>query len=348
MKSAPSEALPDFFEISSNSKKALKIMEDNQIAPNPRNYSIWYHYAQADDSTLTQEIDRAIEGGVTFDDNVSSYIYDKYLLNDENNLNKVANESTQTKQILNDIFNSVSKLSGNADEYQQQMEQHISSLRNVGDSKNIAELLSKIIKSSVALRENSLQMQKKLDESQQEVSNLRQTLAKTTAEAERDFLTGVYNRKVLDKRFDELSTIANEQKTPLSLLMVDIDFFKKLNDKHGHLIGDEALKIVARILNDGVRGKDVIARYGGEEFAILLPNTPLQGAMVVADSLRQAIARKEIKRTDTDEMIGRITVSIGTTEWKPEIDSVPLFIKRADSALYRAKHEGRNRVIGEI
>ena len=135
------------------------------------------------------------------------------------------------------------------------------------------------------------------------------------------------------------------------MLLVDIDHFKQFNDTYGHQIGDEVLKIVARALTRSVRGQDVVARYGGEEFAVLLPETPINGAHIVAENIRKLIADNRLKRKNSTEDLGQITVSIGATRFRfgmHENDNVPYFIQRADEALYKAKKAGRNKVILEL
>ena len=126
--------------------------------------------------------------------------------------------------------------------------------------------------------------------------------------------------------------------------MMDIDHFKAFNDNFGHLLGDEVLKIVAKSLTDCVKGADVVARYGGEEFSVILPNTPLNGAQRVAETIRATIAKRELKRRDSGESYGQITVSVGVSLLRPGSDTNESLIKRADDALYKSKRHGRNRV----
>jgi diguanylate cyclase len=156
-------------------------------------------------------------------------------------------------------------------------------------------------------------------------------------------LTGLANRKAFDKCIHDSIEEAMTTKQPMVLMMLDIDHFKKFNDLHGHQVGDQVLRLVARTLTDGVKGRDTAARYGGEEFAIILPETSLSGGMRVADTLRKSVENKEVVNKSTNQHLGRITLSIGVAEYYPG-EAVTDFIERADAALYSAKNAGRNRV----
>jgi diguanylate cyclase (GGDEF)-like protein len=136
---------------------------------------------------------------------------------------------------------------------------------------------------------------------------------------------------------------ATRYESIVSLLMIDIDHFKLLNDTHGHLAGDEALRWVAQTLQDAVRSVDLVARFGGEEFAIVLPETTTEGAFAFAERIREQI---EVGRIRFNTMELRLTVSIGVAAFPAEgAESVDDIIQLADNALYRAKGAGRNMVL---
>jgi diguanylate cyclase (GGDEF)-like protein len=157
-----------------------------------------------------------------------------------------------------------------------------------------------------------------------------------------DGLTGLYVSRYFRHRLKEELRTAERYRRNLSVVMVDIDYFKKVNDTHGHQAGDDVLRVVARCLLDTVReGIDIAARYGGEEFALILPETNLEGAGALAERLRRLI---EKQRVDVGGVIIQVTTSCGVAT-SPDHGSLPeVLVERADQALYRAKENGRNRV----
>lgn len=156
-----------------------------------------------------------------------------------------------------------------------------------------------------------------------------------------DPLTGLYNRQAILGKLHELINRAKRYKEYFSLSMLDIDHFKKVNDRYGHLIGDDVLEKIAVLIRRNIRDTDIAGRYGGEEFIIILPQADLSSATVVAERIRNVIENAEMK--DPGGNVFAITVSQGLSSWEPGEDTHSL-ISRADEALYKAKENGRNRV----
>ena len=171
------------------------------------------------------------------------------------------------------------------------------------------------------------------------------TLANQALEqiATQDSLTGINNRRRFDERLSELFLMRQRSGRDFSLLIIDADHFKRVNDRQGHQAGDEVLKQLARVLTECVRGTDFVARYGGEEFVVLLPDTHgEQDGRIVAEKIRNAVAATAFPE------VGRITISVGlSASSSVDIAEGELF-RRADRALYRAKAEGRNRTVVQM
>lgn len=156
-----------------------------------------------------------------------------------------------------------------------------------------------------------------------------------------DDLTQLYNSRYFYKRLKEEINRLIRYKQPLSLLLIDIDDFKKINDRDGHLQGDNILKQTGIIIQDCLRNTDSAYRYGGEEFTIILPETGIEGAIIVANRIRECFFAHDFSSI-TNKTI-HISVSIGACQFKPE-ETMEDFVKRTDDALYRAKRSGKNRV----
>jgi len=156
-----------------------------------------------------------------------------------------------------------------------------------------------------------------------------------------DSLTGIYNRRYLESKLKEEFGRHKSYSRSFSLIMFDIDHFKHVNDEYGHQCGDFILKSVCSRVTSIIRNVDIFARYGGEEFCCMIPETALEGAVQVAERFRKAIEEQENKY---DDLNIKVTISLGVSEIREEIISAEMLLKKADDALYRAKHEGRNRV----
>ena len=329
-------------------RKALTLMNEKGIDPNPTNYAVWYHYVAGDVKELNAEIDGILSKRlVVITDDVNTYLYNKFVLSSLREEEKAIGDASQnTQTVLSEIMEVIHRFRDDTATYNTQVDKHVNKLSQKITDPTLAAMAKEIIHQAAAIRESGVALNSKLEASKQEVVKLRTNLEKITNESSRDFLTGVANRRAFENKLEELTKWAKENNGDLCLLMIDIDHFKKFNDTFGHLIGDEVLKKVGRALFDCVKGKDFVARYGGEEFAVLLPQTPLAGGLIVAENIRKNIAETGLIRKDTGQSIGDVRVSIGVARYR-ESDSVALFISRADEALYRSKTGGRNRVTPE-
>jgi diguanylate cyclase (GGDEF)-like protein len=155
-------------------------------------------------------------------------------------------------------------------------------------------------------------------------------------------MTGLHNRRFLEESVDTLIAQAQRRKSPMAFLMLDLDYFKMVNDTYGHDAGDTVLKALAKVLTHSVRASDYVIRYGGEEFLILLQETNAEGAVEVAEKIRKAV--EELKIQVAGGLLQK-TISIGIASYPDDSDTFWQGLKFADVALYHAKDSGRNRVV---
>ena len=172
---------------------------------------------------------------------------------------------------------------------------------------------------------------------------LREDLEQGMNLAIKDGLSGLYNRRYFDKHLPRIVAKAEKENLKLYLMMIDLDHFKDVNDKYGHLVGDQVIKVVSSIIASNVRVEDTIARYGGEEFVVIIYDISEDHILNIADRLKSAVAEYPFKLPDTENTLTQ-TISMGLTEYHIGEPCLS-FLERADKALYKAKHAGRNQVV---
>lgn len=174
------------------------------------------------------------------------------------------------------------------------------------------------------------------------INKIKDLLSEYEYHATIDPLTSMYNRRWLDNMLGRIMHRSAANRQPLSVLMIDIDYFKQYNDRHGHIAGDRALRAISATIIQNLRPEDLVTRYGGEELFALLPGLDMNAATAVAERLRTAVSKAEIRLQD-NSLLPRLTTSVGIAQMQDQMQPDQL-IHAADEALYRAKHSGRNRV----
>ena len=203
-----------------------------------------------------------------------------------------------------------------------------------------------LLAANAKMQHEAGELKKSLEQSKSQIEKLRSHLAEAQEMGMRDPLTALSNRRYFDSSLERELADAQARGAPLSLVMGDIDNFKKINDLFGHQIGDEILKMFARVLTDNVHSRDTVARYGGEEFAIILPETRLESAKQLTERMRSQVEGMELAVSESGQEIGKVTASFGVAELGAADDADAL-IQRADAKLYEAKCAGRNRVAAD-
>ena len=328
------------------SDRALNLMRELGVSPSPRHYHLFFAFASGSPAPLAVEMEMLIANHAAFTSELMDRLYHTYLADEK--IEMVDHASASMKKILTEMVATMASFTGATQETSARMANELGAMSE-GEltPEKLKRMAGAVIEGAKSIKQSSDAMEKKLEVAQKEVVALKENLTRATEESERDFLTSCYNRKAFDARLAEAVEEANFHQTPLTLLMIDVDHFKRFNDSFGHQVGDEVLKIVAKVLTDSVKGMDTVARFGGEEFAVILPRTPIAGGMIVAEGIRRMMAHKELKRRSSGENYGALTVSVGVSSYQAGADTPTTLIQRADAALYHSKKTGRNRVTRE-
>ena len=323
--------------------KARGMMEKHGVPLSPGNYTVWYEYVAGRNQDLVRALDVLMSNGVEFNQERNLEIYDQFFGGAEGGVD--------FKATFGRLSTLMERLSGQVGEGAADQTAYCDKLFGIskdlveqsGDPADLNKLVHGLLSETHAVMAKSKAMADKLAESSSEIVALRTNLERVQQEAITDSLTGIANRKHFDSSLRHEAAVATESGVPLSLIMCDIDHFKKYNDSFGHRIGDEVLKVAARVIKENVKGRDVPARYGGEEFCVILPNTKLGDAVHLADHIRSALASRALTNKKTGASYGTITLSLGAAALRFG-EPLEQLIQRADEALYRAKRDGRNRV----
>jgi diguanylate cyclase len=311
----------------------------------PRNYEIWYIYATGYNTALNQVINESLARNGKLTDAELDQIYDTYL-SQGRTTDRIDKIGARVVNEIDDVMSLIADALGTTANFDDSLKGATQKLSLANDREQVKAIVERLVNSTRDMQSANKALEDRLTSSKQEINNLQRNLEAIRTESLTDPLTGLGNRKHFDRSIDESVRSAAATGLPLSLLMMDIDHFKSFNDNYGHLTGDQVLRLVGMSLKQSIKGQDFTARYGGEEFAVVLPNTPLRQAIIVADNIRRMVMSKELKKKSTGEILGRVTLSAGVSTLKSGEDSDAL-IERADSCLYAAKRNGRNRVICE-
>lgn len=323
---------------------AVATMARHGIPPTPVNFTVWYEYHSGRDPGLNHAIDMWVASGKPFTPEAILDLYETYL-----SPARMFSASRETAARLESVMDALREHIGEAEEgtraYGDKLA-HFSGRLNAppASAPALGPLVGAILSETRAMQERNEALEARLQETTSEVSELRRNFEQARRESLTDPLTGLANRKSFEQALADHARHAVDNREALSLLMIDIDHFKRFNDHHGHHTGDTVLQLVARMLSDNVKGQDLACRYGGEEFAVLLPRTRLDQAVALGNGLRKTISERKLVKRNSGEDLGRITISAGVAEYGAG-EALARFVERADAALYAAKRGGRNRVM---
>lgn len=327
-----------------NAERAIAGLKAAGLAASPRNLELWFQFAEGKNPALARDFHKATRPDGTIRQADADALYDAHVLRQglsRDLVDLIQRFEDEMIKVADVVETTGASASGNSEKLR-----FLSSelKRSAAGNPALGALMDSVLSVAKSVREANERLEDQLAKSSDEVVTLRRNIENIQQEAMLDPLTGVKNRKTFDTELVRLMRAAIEAGEPLALIMADVDHFKQFNDRWGHQTGDHVLRLVADVMNANIKGQDVLARYGGEEFAIILPETTLANAVMLADRIRKAVESRRLKKRRTDEDLGVVTLSMGVAllAWN---DTAETLIDRADGLLYAAKKQGRNRVV---
>jgi diguanylate cyclase len=321
---------------------AMAAMARREIAPCPDHYLLWYSDCSGSYPELSERL-RLIENqGEPFSEARLAELHERFF-GTGRQVRLLDQTCQRIESTMSHLLAMVAGMARKAGVYGDRLESLSNEFDETKPAPDTTALVAEIVEATRDLLANARRVEAEIAGSSQRIGGLRSELAKAQHEANTDSLTGIANRKYFDYELGMAIEQARTSCEPLCLLLADIDHFKLFNDSHGHQIGDQVLRLVAQVLTQSIKGRDLAARYGGEEFAVILPQTELEGARLLAEQVRRTIAGNRIRLKSNRQQLGAITLSIGCAQFDPR-EAFGDLIWRADEALYQAKRQGRNQV----
>ena len=322
-------------------RQALAHMGRNDAAFNPITFTLWYEYVAGINPKLNQALDLLSAGAQAISDDAVMKLYQDHVCPPDDEA--VARIGHEMQLVMSSVAQTASQTGLRAGVYGEQLSGLSRELAEQGGGA-ISPRLNEVLAGTAQMQDAVQALQQRVLSSQSEIERLRDDLVRARDEARTDSLTGVLNRKGFDRQLAKLVAEPPEQGSSHCLVMLDIDHFKQVNDKHGHVVGDRVIQAVGEILRASVAAGDCsAARYGGEEFAILLPKTSLDRSTQLAEDVRLRTKAMKIRDRRTQDVLLTVTLSGGVAVLQPGDDAAAL-VQRADAALYRSKQSGRDRV----
>ncbi len=323
-------------------QKALGFLERSGLQPSPDHYALCFRYADGGDPELQRELDDLLRDDTHVPDGVAAALVERFVTgqSDRETLKTIGGSLGESASAALSLIKTHATDVQNFDTSLRRASADLADSADLTQTRAMVRLLTLACQDMQARNEA---VEAKLERMRDEMGCLHQALDAIRVEARTDPLTGLANRAAFNVSLREAIALAADAQTGFCLAVCDIDHFKTFNDRHGHLVGDQVLKLVAKTLRECVRDTDVVARYGGEEFAFVLTGLTPQAAAALAERARRTIASRPLTKRSTGESLGQITVSIGIAPCKPD-DTPDSLFSRADKCLYAAKSDGRNRV----
>src|ERR1700722_13342316 len=322
--------------------RAIRSMSQQSVPVTPGNFSVWFDYAMGTSPALRKTIDILIGNKRKFDASVNRELYATFV-----KPNSGADGDGDFPEQLQSVISSAREFLASAiSDNRTQIEALDEVTSQVQPNSDPRPIIERLVAELARANARASALETNFLETTQELDKIRDSLKAAEERSNTDALTGLANRRSMDEFFRSAQIAAMEKDASLSILMIDIDHFKKFNDTYGHQVGDQVLRLVAKVLQDIVGEIGLAARYGGEELIAVLPGYDLAACAEVAEGIRLRISEARLTRRTTGQAIASITVSIGVAQFRLA-ESAEAMIERCDRSLYEAKRQGRNRTITE-
>jgi diguanylate cyclase len=317
-------------------------MESAGVPPTPHNFELWFKHASGANQELSRQIAMIVETKSPITAAALNGLHATFS-GSKIDVDQVVDRADAIQQAAQAV---VMQVAGNGEQlrlYGDTLTHWSTRLSNGRTVENLLQAVSTLSEATARASERNRALEQQLTSAAARIARLKDSMEDLKKEATTDMLTGLCNRKAFSTRLRKAVSESKADGTPVSVLMLDVDHFKRVNDTYGHPAGDLVLGLIARLLSDSVKGRDTAARYGGEEFAVLLVKADLKAATIVANQLRMAMESRQLVKKRSPDDHGRITVSVGVAQFRSN-ETIASLLDRTDAALYQAKALGRNQV----
>ncbi len=321
-------------------RQALQLMSPHQAGYHPLSYAVWYEHVADLNPALTQELARLLAAENLLSDTEICRLHALHIAARDVQTFELAQQ--ELRELIGKTEQDTLDAGATVQRFSDCLEDARERLSGPDGSASAARVICDVLERAALVQSTLRSLQEQLARQRDEVATVMERLERAQIEPLRDPLTGLNNlygfKRAVEARKDP------QDLTEVAFLAVDIDYFKRINDTHGHVIGDKVLKRVAEILSEQLSSEDVAARVGGDEFMVFMPGGTLAAAAALAEKIRGCVQRTLIVRADGTQFAGEVTLSIGAATGRPG-DTIESLRHNADVALYGAKAAGRNRVV---
>jgi len=322
-------------------EQTLAKLDEHNVNANPIHFTLFFELLTSINPDIAEQVEHALQFK-TYNDDSARVMFNTLW----SEIISHSLHSEEFSEIVDNLILFIDNWIKSAQDKSDQINVEVEQISQLSTAQEMMDRLkSNVLPAIKSYQSETSVLQEQIHESSAEIIRLKKELDKATAIAKTDELTNIPNRRGFNELIEEMMKDANQKQQSFALLILDIDFFKKVNDSYGHLVGDSILRYLAKSLHNETKGKDSIARIGGEEFVAILPSTSYDSAVKLANTIREKIATRPLHVKNNAKPI-TLTISTGVAMYQLN-ETLDSLFTRADKCLYMAKSNGRNRVYGE-